>query len=200
MTSYELISSDLAARLGLKRLTLGLLAGSLAVNALLAGALLFKKESVSTVLIPVGFNEVTHPATVSDSHVDQDYLMLVARDLLSLALNVTPANVDFNREMLLKHVAPESFGAIDEALKAKASQIKKLHATTLFEAQTMNVNAHTLSVEAHGVKRHFIGKTETQRQKTSITLRFNLVAGKLQLASLSETDEKATKPSASHSL
>ncbi len=200
MTSYELISSDLAARLGLKRLTLGLLTGSLAVNALLAGALLFKKESVSTVLIPVGFNEVTHPVSVSDSHVDQDYLMLVARDLLSLALNVTPANVDFNREVLLKHVAPESFGAIDEALKVKAAQIKRLHATTLFEAQSMNVNTQALGVEAHGVKRHFIGKTETKRQKTSIILRFNLVAGKLQLASLSETDEKATKSSASHSL
>ena len=120
MNAYALISADLAARLGLKRLTIGILAASVATNVILAAGLLFKKDSVTTVLVPVGINETTHPMTVTEKHVDQDYLMLVARDLLSLAMNVTPENADFNRETLLRHVSPASFGSINELLTRQA--------------------------------------------------------------------------------
>ena len=139
MNAYALISSDLAARLGLKRLTIGILAASVATNVFLAASLLYKKDSVTTVLIPVGINETTHPLTVAETHVDQDYLMLVARDLLSLAMNVTPENADFNREMLLRHVSPASFGAINELLTREAQTLKRLHASSLFSVESMTV-------------------------------------------------------------
>ncbi len=73
MNAYELISSDLAARLGLKRLTLAILATSLLSNTFLAAGFLLKKDVVSTVLVPVGINEVTHPVTVAQAHIDEEY-------------------------------------------------------------------------------------------------------------------------------
>ena len=188
MNTYTQLSADMAARLGLKRMTLGLLAGSFAVNALLAGCLLFKENPVTTVLVPIGINETTHPMSVSKNHVDENYLTLVARDLLSLSMNVTPINVDFNREALLKHVAPSAYGDIDEVLKEKARLIKKLHATSLFSIEALEINAKELTVQAHGFKHHYIGKTETLRQKATVFIRFCLVAGRLQLVMLTETD------------
>lgn len=188
MNTYTQLTADMAARLGLKRLTLGLLAGSFAVNTLLASCLLFKENPVTTVLVPIGVNETTHPMSVSKNHVDENYLTLVARDLLSLSMNVTPINVDFNREALLKHVAPSTFGDIDEALKEKARLIKKLHATSLFSIEAMEINAKELTVKARGFKHHYIGKTETLRQKATVFMRFSFVAGKLQLVTLSESD------------
>lgn len=188
MNTYTQLSADMAARLGLKRLTLGLLIGSFAVNTLLAACLLFKENPVTTVLLPIGINETTHPMSLSNNHIDEDYLTLVARDLLSLSMNVTPANVDFNREALLKHVAPSAFGEIDEALKEKARLIKKLHATSLFAIESFEVNTKALTVQAHGFKHHYIGKTETLRQKATVFMRFSLVAGRLQLEMLTETD------------
>lgn len=194
MNTYALISADLAARLGLKRLTIGILATSVATNVLLAAGLLFKKDSVTTVLVPVGINETTHPMSVGETHVDQDYLMLVARDLLSLATNVTPQNADFNRETLLRHVSPASFGAINELLTRQAQTLKRLHASSLFSVQSMTVTPETLTVEASGTKRHFIGKTETMRQTSTVTMRFSMVAGKLQLTDLTEaSDEKSRR-------
>ena len=74
MKAYELISADMAARLGLKRLTLTMLCVSLLTNCFLGAMNTLKDEAVTTVLIPIGLNESTHPLTVSDSHVDQDYL------------------------------------------------------------------------------------------------------------------------------
>ena len=189
MNTYALISADLAARLGLKRLTIGILITSVATNVLLASSLLFKKDTVTTVLVPVGVNETTHPMIVGETHVDQDYLMLVARDLLSLAMNVTPENADFNRESLLKHVSPASFGAINELLTRQSQQLKRLHASSLFSVESMTVTPESLTVQASGLKRHFIGKTETMREKSTVTMRFTMVAGKLQLTELSESGE-----------
>lgn len=188
MNAYDLISSDLAARLGLKRMTVSILVASIVCNSLLAGALLLKKDAVTTVLIPVGLNEVTHPITVSDAHIDESYLSLVARDILSLALNVTPVNAEHNRLLLLKHVAPSAFGSIDEMLKRQADEMKRLHASSFFAVETLNVDAVNLSVKAHGIRQHFIGKTETLRQKATVTMTFSLVAGKLQLLSLTDTE------------
>lgn len=193
MNTYALISADLAARLGLKRLTIGILATSVATNVLLAAGLLFKKDSVTTVLVPVGINETTHPMSVGETHVDQDYLMLVARDLLSLATNVTPQNADFNRETLLRHVSPASFGAINELLTRQAQTLKRLHASSLFSVQSMTVTPETLTVKASGLKRHFIGKTETMRENATVTMRFTMVAGKLQLTDLTESSEAASR-------
>lgn len=189
MNAYALISADLAARLGLKRLTIGILAASVATNVILAAGLLFKKDSVTTVLVPVGINETTHPMTVTEKHVDQDYLMLVARDLLSLAMNVTPENADFNRETLLRHVSPASFGSINELLTRQAQTLKRLHASSLFSVQSMTVTPESLTVEASGLKRHFIGKTETLREQSLVTMRFTMVAGKLQLTELTESGD-----------
>lgn len=193
MNTYAMISADLAARLGLKRLTIGILATSVATNVLLAAGLLFKKDSVTTVLVPVGINETTHPMSVGETHVDQDYLMLVARDLLSLATNVTPQNADFNRETLLRHVSPASFGAINELLTRQAQTLKRLHASSLFSVQSMTVTPETLTVKASGLKRHFIGKTETMRENATVTMRFTMVAGKLQLTDLTESSEAASR-------
>lgn len=193
MNTYALISADLAARLGLKRLTIGILATSVATNVLLSAGLLFKKDSVTTVLVPVGINETTHPMSVGETHVDQDYLMLVARDLLSLATNVTPQNADFNRETLLRHVSPASFGAINELLTRQAQTLKRLHASSLFSVQSMTVTPETLTVKASGLKRHFIGKTETMRENATVTMRFTMVAGKLQLTDLTESSEAASR-------
>ena len=194
MNAYALISADLAARLGLKRLTIGILAASVVTNVILATGLLFKKDSVTTVLVPVGINETTHPMTVNEKHVDQDYLMLVARDLLSLAMNVTPENADFNRETLLRHVSPASFGAINELLTRQAQTLKRLHASSLFSVQSMTVTPESLTVKASGLKRHFIGKTETLREQSLVTMRFTMVAGKLQLTDLTEaSDDKSRR-------
>lgn len=189
MNAYELISSDLAARLGLKRLTLAILATSLLSNTFLAAGFLLKKDVVSTVLVPVGINEVTHPVTVAQAHIDEEYLALVSRDILSLALNITPINVDHNRLLLLKHASPSAFGEIDEMLKRQAGEIKRLHASSFFAIESMAIDPHRLTVKANGIRQHFIGKTETLRQKTTITVKFSLVAGRLQLLCLSDLEQ-----------
>ena len=130
MNAYELISENRAAKLGLKRATVGVLAISLTVNFALSLTVLLRDQTVTTVLLPMSALTHESPVTLSNQQVSNDYLLLVARDFLALAMNNTPENVDFNRKTLLQHVTPASFGEMDLAFKEKAAELKRLRAST----------------------------------------------------------------------
>ena len=109
MSQVTLLSADFATRLGMKRLVLSVLAASLGVNVLLAATVLIKDEQVTTILVPMGLSEVGAPLKISDASISKHYLTLVARDLLTLAMNQTPENTDFNRKKLLDYALPSAF-------------------------------------------------------------------------------------------
>ena len=67
--------------------------------------------------------------------------------------------------------------------------MKRLHASSFFSIESMDINSHQLTVKANGIRQHFIGKTETLRQKASITVKFSLVAGRLHLLCLSDLEQ-----------
>ena len=90
MSQVTLLSADFATRLGMKRVVLSVLTASLGVNVLLAATVLIKDEQVTTILVPMGLSEVGAPLKISGASISKHYLTLVARDLLTLAMNQTP--------------------------------------------------------------------------------------------------------------
>lgn len=116
MYAIELITENRAAKLGLKRATLIALATSLGINVALSLTLLLRDQKLTTVLLPMSATTINTPVELTNLEVSEEYLLLVARDFLALAMNNTPENVDFNRMMLLKNVHPASFGEVDVVL------------------------------------------------------------------------------------
>lgn len=189
MTPIALISADLAARLALKRYILALFAASLTANALLAATLLFRGETVTTVLLPTQVMASSSPATVKSPAFNEEYLALIARDFFTLAFNQTPENTDFNRKVLLSHAYPSSFGETELFLSDHSEKLKRLHASTLFAMESMQVDADQLTVTAHGVLMHYIGKKEASRTRSVAQLELASIAGRLYIKKLTlETD------------
>lgn len=184
MSQVTLLSSDFATRLGMKRLVLSVLAASLGVNVLLAATVLIKDEQVTTILVPMGLSEVGTPLKISDASISKHYLTLVARDLLTLAMNQTPENTDFNRKKLLDYALPSAFSELDEALKIRSDRLKRLRASTFFAIDSMSVDEKSLVLTVDGYLLHYIGKKETARQKTRVTLALEPIAGRLFLKAL----------------
>ncbi len=182
--SWNIIHQKEAALLGLRRLTLAAFATSLTANVFLAGALVFRGTTVQTVLVPMGINTATHTMSVQKHVVDHDYLSLVARDLLSLALNVTPTNVDFNRRALLAHAHPEGYGELEQSLLAHAERIKTLHASQSFAIASMRVDPEKLTIVFEGTRTTFIGERQTRRERMTLEMRLTHIAGRLRLLSL----------------
>ena len=184
MARFELISADLAARIGLRRWVLVTLATSLSVNTILAMAILTKTDRVTTVLMPVTDSRPVAQFEVSDTRVSADYLSLVARDLLTMVTYNTPVNVDRHRQRLMQYVAPESFGAIEAELVREAKLLKAKHASLLFDVKESVVDAGNLTVDFTGVRRTLIGKEETTRETMTYRLAFRLHAGRLYLKTI----------------
>ena len=193
MARFELISADLAARIGLRRWVLVTLATSLSINVILAMAILTKTDRVTTVLMPVTDTRPAASFEVTETTVSPDYLSLVARDLLTMVTYNTPTNVDRHRAQLMKYVAPESFGAIEAELVREAQLIKAKHASLLFDVTGHAVNANDLTVDFAGLRRTLISKEETAREAMTYRLAFRMKGGRLYLKSL-ETFNKRGAP------
>lgn len=188
MYTIELITENRAAKLGLKRATLIALATSLGINVALSLTLLLRDQKLTTVLLPMSASTINTPVELTNSQVSEEYLLLVARDFLALAMNNTPENVDFNRTMLLKNVHPASFGEMDVVLKEKALELKRLRASTFFVIDSVDVKPEALSVIFEGMRLHYIGGKETQRMKKRLVMKLRLIAGRLYLERLQEVD------------
>ncbi len=188
MYAIELITENRAAKLGLKRATLIALATSLGINVALSLTLLLRDQKLTTVLLPMSATTINTPVELTNLEVSEEYLLLVARDFLALAMNNTPENVDFNRMMLLKNVHPASFGEVDVVLKEKALELKRLRASTFFVVDSVDVKPEALSVIFEGIRLHYIGGKETQRMKKRLVMKLRLIAGRLYLERLQEVD------------
>lgn len=188
MYAIELITENRAAKLGLKRATLIALATSLGINVALSLTLLLRDQKLTTVLLPMSAATINTPVELTNSQVSEEYLLLVARDFLALAMNNTPENVDFHRTMLLKNVHPASFGEMDVVLKEKALELKRLRASTFFVVDSVDVKPEALSVIFEGMRLHYIGGKETQRMKKRLVMKLRLIAGRLYLERLQEVD------------
>ncbi len=189
MQSMRFVASEVAARLYLRRLVLVILAISVTLNIALTGLLLFKDNEIQTVLIPIHHEATESSWLVSESKVSSDYLNRVARDLLTLATHSTPVNVDHNRQALLKYVSPRAFGTIEANLVRQAKELKAKRASYFFDISSVDTDLKNLTVVFHGVKRTFIGERETERLNTFYRMKFNSVAGRLYLISLTEEDD-----------
>lgn len=188
--SVSYVTSELAARLYLRRFVLVIFAVSVILNMVLTVLLLFKKDVVTTILIPMHHEASEKSWLVADTSVSPDYLNRVSRDLLTLATHSTPLNVDYNRQALLKYVSPHSFGTIEAELLHQANEIKQKRASYLFDITTAETDHKNLTVTFEGWKRTFIGERETERKRTAYELRFNLVAGRLYLNAFKEVEPK----------
>ena len=184
--SVSFVTSELAARLYLRRFVLVIFTVSVFLNIVLTGLLLFKENVVTTVLVPIHHEAGEASWVVSEQKVSTDYLNRVARDLLVLVTHSTPVNVDHNRQAILKYVSPGSFGTIEAELLNQAKELKEKRATYLFDVTATTTDSQNLTVRFDGLKRVFIGERETERKNTAYRLQFNLVAGRLYLKAFTE--------------
>lgn len=200
MSDLSFLSAQAAARLGLRRWVLTTAALSVATNALLAGALLCRGHSISTVLIP-SLSEASEQWHINEKDVSPRYLELLSRDILHLACNVTPDSVDYQRKQLLSFVLPQAFGELDIALQQQARRIHEARASLLFDIRTVQTDVKTLTSVFTGTRRTYIGDTERLREPVTVTVAFRRQGSRLWLAHLSvQTPEqiKRSDTPASH--
>jgi conjugal transfer pilus assembly protein TraE len=181
------LTSDIEARLGIKKVILLALAASLATNVLTAMALATKSDTHRQTIVPP---EISKTFWVEDRNVSAEYLEQMGVFALQLALNNTPSSAEFNARQLLKYVAPASYGEIEKTLMANARELKDHSSSTVFAAMQTSVLPERNAISISGVYTTWIGDKRTSQVSKTYLLRFAYSGGRIYIRDMKEVDQK----------
>ena len=123
---------------------------------------------------------------VTKDHVSKEYLEQMASFVAWLILDVTPATVDWKKDILLNYVAPEQHGAMKLRQEMEAERLKRINATTFFLPQQLVANEQDQSVAIRGRVRTQVNGQETATDTKSYMAEFQYIGGRVHLKTFKE--------------
>lgn len=169
---HQNITKLLSQRKGLVALT-ALLAFS---NVLLCLIVFGKREQV--ILVPP---QITKSLRVQGDVISKEYLEEIGVYMAKLLLDLSPSSYSYNHEVLLKYVAPESYGALKKKLLKDGDQYTTLQLSTSFKPSQVTAYPKTLQVDVIGTLTSYIAGKEADSSQELVTLEFTQRGGGLLL-------------------
>ena len=121
---------------------------------------------------------------VSSGEASSGYLARVTLFLADTVFNVTPDNVDFQHELLLRHTDPTYYDALKSHLLAEADRIKEQHiSTAFFPVGDVRVDTKNSEAVITGDLKSYVGDTAlpTQRVAYHFVYRFHSYSPSIKL-------------------
>ncbi|MDA8089220.1 MAG: type IV conjugative transfer system protein TraE [Nitrospiraceae bacterium] len=138
-----------------------------------------------TILVPAGLNSRVE---VTDGQASDGYLDLMARYVLGLALDYTPATARQQFGELLTLYAPEAFPGARKTFYSLADTVETAGVSSAFFIGSIKVDRTTGGIEATGVSRQFAqdGSPLGPDKETTYELSYRISAGRFQLTGFGE--------------
>ncbi len=145
---YKLFQNNLEEAQKFSKLLLNACAALLLMMTLLILLCLSISHRNMTTLIPMNLNA---PMTVSNNAISSQYLNESALSFINLRLNFDPDTIDYDHNIILRSVSPDSFDNIKKALDQESKLIKAQSISSNFYINNIKINRKTLSVLVSGV-------------------------------------------------
>jgi conjugal transfer pilus assembly protein TraE len=114
---------------------LGLAVGVLAAGQILALIVILNLlGTVRTVVVPPSIDKTFW---VTRDKASSEYLEQMGSFIAWLVLDVTPASIDWKKEILLGYVEPEQYGPLKTRQDVEAERLKRINAATVFAPQQL---------------------------------------------------------------
>jgi conjugal transfer pilus assembly protein TraE len=113
---------------------------------------------------------------VSNKNASSDYLTRTTLYFAELALNVTPDNVDFQQEAILRHADPSYYKVLKPALLNNADKVKKDHISTSFFPVDIKVDVKHNEAIVIGDLKSYVGDTALPTKRISYRISYRLNA------------------------
>lgn len=123
---------------------------------------------------------------VSNSEVSADYLSQMTTFLAYLRLNVTPDNVNNQRQLLLRYTDPAFYGPFNDQLVADQDRIAAEHVSSAFYPVGVEVDAKKLIAVITGDLTSSVGTTQIPPQRVTYAMHYRYVNGRLWLTQFEE--------------
>ncbi len=154
--------------------------------ACMAGAMFaIAQKDQRVVIVPP---EVRSSYWVEDAAVSRSYYLEWGHYVVSLLLNVSPESIDYQSEILLRHVAPGSAERMRARLAAAAEKLRRESLTTFFAVSGVEVRQQEGQVAFAGSLTSYVQGRRIGERRAAFAASFKVVRGQLALVELVETD------------
>ncbi|MCE2993409.1 MAG: TraE/TraK family type IV conjugative transfer system protein [Alphaproteobacteria bacterium] len=145
-------------------------------NVVLCGYLI--SQDTKTVLVPTHINK---ELTLSQSHVSEEYLEVIVRDIAMQLLNLTPDTYDYVETQILKLALPSNYAHLQEDLRVLGDDIRSRNISIGFQISQIVVDVKSLECEVTGYLDTRIGTSGVARERKQYKFEFDYSASKLAL-------------------
>lgn len=118
---------------------------------------------------------------ITDNTASGEYIDQMAQWVSYLTLDVTPDNVQYKSDLLLKLAHPDYHGALQQKLRVNAEKIRRDNAATSFDIRTVRAAPDALAAVLTGQLKVLINGTPVKNEIRYYLARFDLDGGKAQL-------------------
>lgn len=169
---------------------LALTVGALAVGQVIAlGVIVNLLGSVRTLVVPPSINK---SFWVERDKASAEYLEQMGSFIAWLVLDVTPASIDWKKDILLGYVEPEQHGALKTRQELEAARLKRINASTAFMPQQIVPSEDTQSVVVRGRLRTLVNGQETSNELKAYVVEFSYGGGRVHLKTFKEIPHAAS--------
>lgn len=123
---------------------------------------------------------------VTGTKASADYLEQMGSFIAWLILDVSPASIDWKRDMLLTYVSPDKFGALKSQQDLEAERLKQLNASTFFLPQQVVVDEPSQGVVVRGRLRTQVNGQDTTTESKAYLAKFQYAGGRVHLETFKE--------------
>lgn len=163
---------------------LGLAVGALAAGQILALVVILNLlGTVRTVVVPPSLNKTFW---VTRDQASNEYLEQMGSFIAWLVLDVTPASIDWKKDILLGYVDPAQYGALKTRQEVEAERLKRINATTAFAPQQLVSSEDTQSLVVRGRLRTLVNGYETANDLKAYRIDFGHAGARMHVIGFKE--------------
>lgn len=185
---FERLNSDIKEMRRRNR-GLGLAVGLLAGGHILALVVILNLlGSVRTVVVPPSINKTFW---VARDKASSEYLEQMGSFIAWLVLDVTPASIDWKKDLLLGYVEPEQYGELKTRQELEATRLKRINAATYFTPQQLVPSEDAQTVVISGRLRTLVNNLETANELKTYLAEFSYSGARMHLKTFKEIPNAA---------
>lgn len=139
--------------------------------------------SERTIVVPPSIDKTFW---VSKDRVSREYLEQMGGFIAWLILDVSPASIDWKKDILLNYVVPDQHGAMKSRQEIEAERIKRINASTSFLPQQLTASEEQQTVVIRGRLRTQVNGQDTATETKSYLAEFRYAGGRMHLKSFKE--------------
>lgn len=145
-------------------------------NVLLSGYVLTSERQVY--IVPAHLNR---EMIISNKYISSSYLEEMSIFYLNLLLGLNESNIDYNKDIVLRHIHPSFYNHISSFLEQEKKRYQDYRLSTYFKLTKLTIDNKNLIVLASGVLTSYFGKNSKSTDQVNYKIEYDYSGGMLTI-------------------